>query len=278
MLRSKARDLWTSLQPLAGLICPPECVWCAVPTGLCERNEPSNREERLCHGCRTRLLSDYYRCQKCATAIPSVVPNQDCYRCRDAGWRFDRVLTLGPYRNDLRCAVILMKKPGQELLRQVLGELMAQLAIDAVYCSDTAALPPLLIPVPNHWTHRFRGVSDSAGTLAKAVSKHTGWPLNSTSVRRIRKTAKQGMLAWSERSQNVRGAFKILAADRVTGRHVILVDDVFTSGATAAELSSRLKRAGAAEVTVLVAARGTGARESSDPTPIPAEKNAPAGP
>jgi predicted amidophosphoribosyltransferase len=123
--------------------------------------------------------------------------------------------------------------------------------------------PPIVVPVPNHWTHAFGGAADAAGSLARSLSNKTGWELNTRIVRRIRKTAKQGMLSWSERKQNVRGAFKISDAKQVTARHVIVVDDVLTTGATSAELSSRLKRAGAASVSVVVAARGTGARESS---------------
>ena len=80
-------------------------------------------------------------------------------------------------------------------------------------------------------------------------------------VRRIRKTSKQGMLSWTERTQNVRGAFKLRPTERIRGRHVIVIDDVLTSGATANEIAKVLRKGGAKAVTVAVAARGTGARE-----------------
>ena len=71
------------------------------------------------------------------------------------------------------------------------------------------------------------------------------------------------MLPWSERRQNVRNAFQVKHRESLIGRHVYLVDDVLTSGATAAEISRLLMKAGARRVDVVVIARGTGVRESS---------------
>jgi predicted amidophosphoribosyltransferase len=70
------------------------------------------------------------------------------------------------------------------------------------------------------------------------------------------------MLSWTERTHNVRGAFKLRPTQRIAGRHVIVVDDVLTSGATADEIAKLLLAGGAASVSVAVAARGTGARET----------------
>jgi ComF family protein len=251
------------MKSLLGLLYPPECVWCGEPTAF---------EQRLCDACRRVFVSDYYRCQKCATPLPSVVPNRDCFRCRDAHWRFSKVVTLGPYRGKLREAVILMKKPSFEPLRQAFGILLAEALLpertsghehddDGVTNGEEQ---PLIVPVPNHWTHGFSAAADTADSLARAVAAHTGWPVAARIVRRIRKTAKQGMLTWSERKNNVRSAFEIRSSTKLIGRHVMLVDDVLTSGATAAELAKLLTKAKAARVTIVVAARGTGVRESPE--------------
>jgi predicted amidophosphoribosyltransferase len=69
------------------------------------------------------------------------------------------------------------------------------------------------------------------------------------------------MLSWTERTHNVRGAFKLKPTPRIVGRHIIVVDDVLTSGATADEIAKLLLAGGAASISVAVAARGTGARE-----------------
>lgn len=265
MLRLRASRI---LGSVVDLVCPPECVWCAAP---------SVPQQEFCSACRDKMVNEYHRCRVCASPIPPVVPNHDCHRCREAGWRFDRVITLGPYRNDLKTAVIKMKRPSEFALRKAISRLMAEelqrpevevrsreRAGESHTSEEKLATTNerrMIVPVPNYWSHRILGAADSAGGLAGTVGQLTGISVITGKVRRIRRTAKQGMLPWSERSENVRGAFEIPEADAFSGGHVILVDDVLTSGATASELSSRLKKAGAQSVTVLVAARGTGAKE-----------------
>lgn len=254
MLRACAENL-------VNLVCPPECVWCSLPT--------PNRSY-FCDECRHALVSDYHRCQRCATAIPSVVPNQDCFRCREAGWKFSRVITLGPYRGRRREAIILIKKPSFETLRIGLGRLLGKLVAAELVTNGLGVASEdrgaLIVPVPYHWTHTFAGAAFTANSLARSISQETGLPVSTRVARRTRKTAKQGMLSWSERRQNVRGAFEIRRAQELTGRHVLLVDDVLTSGATTGELASHFLKAGAARVSVVVVARGTGTKERSPET------------
>lgn len=230
------------------MLCPPECVWCERPT---------NPDEHFCEDCLPLFVSDYYRCKRCASPLPPVVPNESCSRCEAAKWRFKAVVTLGPYRGRLREAVILMKKKPFELLRRASGELMAEELKKQIFAKSD----PLLLAVPNHWTRTFLRSVCQASSLAQSVSLSTGWPLLRGVVRRSRKTPKQGMLSWTERTHNVRGAFKLRPTKRIAGRQVIVIDDVLTSGATADEIAKLLLAGGAASVTVAVVARGTGARE-----------------
>ena len=267
-IEPKMPNHWAELskvgwRSLLSLLYPPECVWCGTVTAF---------DQRLCAGCRALFLSDAYCCRRCAAPLPRVVPNDDCVRCRDARWRFARVIALGPYRADHRAAVIAMKKPRFEPLRRALGELLGERLRDAWPAESSAALDPsggdqpLLIPVPNHWTHGFAAVANTAQSLAEAIARPTGWSVASGIATRVRKTSKQGMLSWAERQQNVRGAFAIRRPRLVAGRSVIVVDDVLTSGATANELSKLLRRAGAERVWIAVAARGTGGRDATRAT------------
>jgi len=270
------QELWDGF---ADLLFPPQCVWCQVPT---------QRHQRLCPACRKRFVSNYYRCRKCATPLPSVLPNADCVRCRAGKWRFSSVITLAPYRGQMRQAVIMMKRKRFEPLRRAVAELLAEkllqeffadtpilspqllaTPVDVTPFETAAALAPasssplpILVPVPYHWTHGFSSAADTASVLARDIAAYTHWPLVTGAVRRQRKTAKQGLLSWSDRTRNVRRAFAMRAPQLVQGRQVLLVDDVLTSGATAAELTRLLLSAGALQVTVVVAARGTGVRES----------------
>lgn len=247
------------MRALLDMVCPKECL-------LCEVLQPGS-EEFFCPECMARLRSDFYRCRKCASPLPSVVPNHDCYRCRNRKWRFDSVVTLNTYRGVAKEVVIRMKKPQEHLLRRGVGQLLArQLTQELTIDSEWNHEQTLVLPVPNHWTHSLMGAADAAGGLARWIGESSGWTTNAKIIRRIRKTSKQGLMGWSERIENVRRAFKIGNAALVKGRHVILVDDVITTGATCGEIASCLKRAGAAQVTVAVAARGTGTQVETDST------------
>ncbi len=81
--------------------------------------------------------------------VPAVVDRTSCIRCRDQGWRFDRVIALGPYRGRLREAIIMMKKPTFEALTTAAGRILGQRLI------DENILPDLILPVPNHWSRRL---------------------------------------------------------------------------------------------------------------------------
>jgi ComF family protein len=244
---SPASVLRHSLFDLGGLIFPPECA-------VCETQVPF--ESRLCAACKNQIISNEYRCKRCAMPLPSVLPNEDCIHCRKADWKFSRVVALGSYRGKLKELVILCKKLRTESLRHALAILMAEQIRIALPTLDQHS--PLLIPVPNHWTRVFSRAAPTADRLADLLHRFTGWPLASGMIRRVRKTRKQGMLSINERKQNVRGAFLKKGSLSLSGRHVVLIDDVLTSGATANEMARQLRRLKPSDVSVLVIARAIG--------------------
>ncbi|MEM7478463.1 MAG: phosphoribosyltransferase family protein [Planctomycetota bacterium] len=249
-----------TFEALGEFFFPSECL-------LCRALAPG-RTVPFCRDCESKLISDSHRCVHCATPLPDVLPNDDCIRCRGQGWKFAEVRTLGPYREELRDVVIQMKRPHADVLRRAIALLISEQLMDIKELESNAedkAESPIVVAVPNHWTHGFLGAADVAGDLAKHLALHSGWDYLPGIIRRIRRTGKQGMLAWSERPKNVKDCFCIKAQSRIADAHVLLVDDVLTSGATCAELSKLLARAGARRITVCVAARGTGAKETSKP-------------
>lgn len=115
----------------------------------------------------------------------------------------------------------------------------------------------MLIPVPLHrWRLLARRYNQSA-ILCDALSKATGIPSFTLALRRIRPTPSQGYLSASERHENVRKAFAVDPPfeDRLRNRSVVLVDDVYTTGATVRECAKTLLAAGALRVDVLTLAR-----------------------
>jgi ComF family protein len=232
---------------LYGLVFPPECAFCQGPVDI---------SSRLCSACQQQLVSNRYCCQRCAMPMPTVLPNDSCSRCRQHRWRFSRVVALGHYRGKLREAVILCKKIRFESLRYALAvELAVRLRQQLPHLDDQKVV---ILPVPNHWTRTFARTAPTAHSLAQLLGGHTGWPVLTRKVRRIRKTRKQGMLSLTERQENVRGAFRINRTQSLTGRHVLIVDDVLTTGSTADELAKQVRRAKPADISVVAIARATG--------------------
>jgi len=113
----------------------------------------------------------------------------------------------------------------------------------------------LLVPVPLHWTRLFRRRYNQAALLAQAVRAAGGPEVAADWLVRRRRTPMQGHLGPAARERNVRGAFAMRGRRSVTGKRVVIVDDVLTTGATVAECARVLKRAGATSVGVLTLAR-----------------------
>lgn len=115
----------------------------------------------------------------------------------------------------------------------------------------------MLVPVPLAKRRlKWRGFNQ-AEELAKNLSINWGLPLLSDCLIKIKKTPAQTDLSEKERKDNMRGAFSVKNAEKIRSKKILLIDDVYTTGATMEEASRALKKAGAAEVWGVVAARAT---------------------
>jgi predicted amidophosphoribosyltransferase len=109
-----------------------------------------------------------------------------------------------------------------------------------------------------HWSRRLlRGVNNPE-ILVDGLRRPLGIPVAKHLLSNRRKTRKQGMLPPRERRGNVHGAYAVSAGYDIKGAHVLVVDDVMTTGATGNEVARVLRQAGAARVSMAVVARGLG--------------------
>lgn len=117
----------------------------------------------------------------------------------------------------------------------------------------------MVMPVPLHPFRLLRRLYNQSGLLASAIAQMAGRPYDALTLRRVIHTAPQGNKGVRSRKSNVSKAFDI-KVDRshiCEGKHIVLVDDVLTSGATVEACAKTLKKAGAASVSVLTLARVT---------------------
>lgn len=159
---------------------------------------------------------------------------------------------MGPYEGALQEHVHRFKYAGGRAVAEALGAVMGLLAAG----DPEFAAAQSVVPVPLH-RHRLqlRGYNQ-AELLARGVAWALELPLLSDALVRIQAGAVQSRLPQAQRHRNLRGVFRAARPSEVAGRHILLVDDVLTTGATADEAARVLLRAGAADVQVLCLAVG----------------------
>jgi ComF family protein len=207
---------------------------------LCGQESGSEILCRACAGDLPRLPSPH--CPVCALPTPA---GECCGRCLGHPPHYDRTLAVFSYGFPLDRLIQSFKYGHRLALAAFLGGELAALAKDAAV--------DRVMPLPLHPARlRERGFNQAL-ELARPVARALGKPLDARTCLRIRQTPVQAGLPWKERKQNMRGAFG--CSRDLSGQRILLVDDVMTTGASLDECARTLKKHGAAEVTLLVAAR-----------------------
>jgi len=170
------------------------------------------------------------------------IANPPAYARARAAVRYDDVA---------RTLVHALKYQDRTDLAPAMGRWMARAGRELLESAD------MLVPVPLHWRRGWSRRYNQSGALARVIEGESGVKVAIEALRRIRPTEQQIGLSRPQRASNVQGAFKV-APDRqhlVSGRRIVLIDDVLTSGATVDACARALLRAKAAAVDVLVFAR-----------------------
>jgi ComF family protein len=133
---------------------------------------------------------------------------------------------------------------------------LADLLIRAAVPALGPHKPSLLVPVPLHPTKQREREFNQAERLARRLGAALQIPVNNRLLRRVVPTRTQTQLSRPERLENVRNAFAMRRGQRLNGERIVLLDDVFTTGATTSACARVLTTAGAGEVCVWTVARG----------------------
>lgn len=184
----------------------------------------------------------------------------ECTMCRLAPPQFDRAVAYANYEDEMRRMLHLLKFEGMRgIAEYVLGD---ALAVAARKLRGDAADALVVVPVPLFAAREKARGFNQARLLAEAMVKRLrrlepGWRLvlGSGVMERAKDTRALYTLNPTQRRASLKGAFRVVDAEAVRGREVLLIDDIMTTGATARECARVLKRAGAAKVWVVTAAK-----------------------
>ena len=224
---------------------------CVAPP-LCPRcQERLAAAGGLCPVCRREVarLPETARCRACGGALGPVASGV-CRRCAEEPPPWFRGVSALDYHGEAGDLVRAYKYGRQTALAAYFAEEMA-----AAWRSYGApAKPQALVPVPLHPRRQMERGFNQAALLCRLLSPRLGLPVVEV-LRRKRPTRHQARLDAHARRRNMRRAISVTGMDRLRGKSILLVDDVMTTGATLAACTEALVAAGAAEVSVLTAAR-----------------------
>ena len=182
-------------------------------------------------------------CKCCGEPIKSSATY--CMRCKshiDRG--FDMARAVFIYNGLIKNAIISLKYNGNKYIAEYLSNFMYDLYLTSFTKCD------LIIPAPMSKNSLKRRGFNQAELLCDAFEKH-GIKIETNCVAKVLETENQARLSFEERQTNLVGAFKVVNKDIIKNKNVLFVDDIFTTGATASEVSLALKKAGAKSVEVL---------------------------
>jgi len=241
------RWLRRALEAPLDFLFPPRCVSCEQDLA------GSGLSLQLCDEC-VELISVVREptCPRCAARAPSAKGiSLECNHCRNDKLWFQRALALGAYEGLLRDLLMRMKTDRSELVVRTLADLTWQ-RLGPALCELRV---DVVTAVPMHQLRRWQRGTNPPQTLAELLAERLGAPAAGEMLRLNRNISPQIGLSRPGRFRNVVGRMAVRTGYHLADVHVLLVDDILTTGATCSEAARVLRRAGASEVSVLALAR-----------------------
>ncbi|MDO4620262.1 MAG: ComF family protein [Lachnospiraceae bacterium] len=217
---------------------------------VCQEPAPAGR--LICPSCLSELpYIEYRRCQKCGKPVED--GEVFCRDCTEMTHLYREGMGVFFYDDRMRETIAALKYRHRREFGRPLGALMYSLSRDRLLRWK----PDLVIPVPVHSARRAERGYNHAAELAFPVAEFSGIPVSEAVLIRTEKTKAMKKLSAAERRENLKGAFAVAASAEVPHR-ILLIDDIYTTGATVDACAGVLLAKGAEEVYFLSLAIGGG--------------------
>jgi ComF family protein len=230
-----------------GLLYPEVCQ-------LCGEARATPAEGYVCGACKAKVqFIQQPFCQRCGRPYEGAITTEfECASCREMEWKFQSARSAVLARDPVLEVIHRYKYQRALWFEPFLADLLIR-AAGPVLCQRK---PDVIVPVPLHPAKQREREFNQAERLARRLGAATQIQVNTGLLRRVVPTRTQTQLSRQERLANVRGAFTMRGAKRLNGEHILVLDDVFTTGATTGACARTLTEAGAGEVCVWTVARG----------------------
>lgn len=225
------------------LLFPPSCSYCK---GMAGGNNSS-----LCVECfsQLRFIKAPY-CSCCGRPFFSGNDNHLCGACLQSSWNFDKARSIFVYEKISAGLVRELKYSGDMTGLETFQYLSRQSPV-----LDDLDVPDFILPVPLHIKRLRQRGFNQALLLAKELFPEEKEKIKYDILLRQRYTSTQTGLSGKERRENLKDAFIVKESSEISGRSILILDDVFTTGATVDECAKALKAAGCNRVEILTICR-----------------------
>ena len=221
---------------------PATCIFCLHQTGS---------DQNICPSCRQSLPILTHSCVQCARHLEGEPRHLICGVCLKNPPPFDKTFALFSYAPPIISLVLNLKFHRQLSHAKLLGALLTEQMQNKWYAGHP--LPDVIIPIPLHRKRlRERGFNQAL-EIARPIARALKIPIDYKQTKRIRHTAPQTELDAKERQKNVQNAFAV--TQDYKDAHLLVIDDVITTGSTITSFCELLKKQGAKQIDVIAAAR-----------------------
>lgn len=238
------------------------------PPGLycisCGKMTDDSRTYRLCNDCMASMNWITQRhCAKCGRPLAETDPGSMCFGCaqREASghsFSFDKGHACAGYGAVEQSLVFSFKYGGHSDIGDTLGEILYDRMVSEYGADELMRMYDLVVPVPTHRDRELRRGFNHAALMAEGFVKRAGIKCDTGAMMRIRATVPMKGLGPEARTENIRGAFTVRNSriPKIGNARILLIDDIFTTGATIDEAAKVLKQNGASRVDFLAFAGG----------------------
>ena len=239
--KPESKKMRKILKHLLDFLLPPTCPVCYARVA----------ENGLCPKCFSALeFIGTQKCSVCGQPLDAIVPGMAvCGKCLKDPPHFHQAEAVFKYNDVIKRLILPFKHTDHIELTELFVKWMTANSKALIEQND------ILIPVPLHWRRLLKRKYNQSASMAQRLAKRYGTEYAPLVLVRKKATKSQGHLSPKERKKNVTGVFGVKRPERIQGKAVLLIDDVFTTGATTNECAKVLLKAGAKSVDVLTIAR-----------------------